>query len=112
MNDHVTHQHWNKWKWRSVLAYAALAAANAFGFWMLTQEREDRVDQAAAVIYVRCLDSRANRLALRQALAANREQAQRLNRAGSVRRLDALIATLPPIQNCRAQAQRIRRLVD
>lgn len=108
MNDHVTHQHWNKWKWRSVLAYAALALANAFGFWMLTQERAARIDQAADAVLVRCLDSRANRLALRQALAANREQAQRLNRAGSVRRLDALIATLPPTQDCREQADAIR----
>ena len=108
----VTHDHWNAWKWRAVIAYAALAAANAFGFWTLQQERNDRIVQASTVIYVRCMDSRANRIALREALAANRAQAAKLGRGDSVRRLDRLIASLPPIQNCRAQAASIRSLVD
>lgn len=98
---------WRRYRREALAAFVALALAQAAGFWLLARERADRADQAAAVILVRCEASQANRAALRAALAANRAQAAKLGRRDAVRRIDALIATLPPITDCDAEADRI-----
>lgn len=119
--DLVEHSDWNKWKWRAVAAFVALGLANAFGFWLLKEERSDRIEQAATMIRVRCEDSKANRAALRRALEGMRQIVRIRVKQGSEQRaqavlvlaeLDRQIDLLPPIQNCARQAEAIRGLVD
>ena len=117
--DHL--REWHRWRWRAVAAFVALALANAFGFWLIGHERKDRITTAATVFELRCLDARANRAALRRALEGMgriiriRVAAGSRGRDESVRvlaELDRQLDLLPPIQDCRAQAETIRRLAD
>lgn len=119
--EHVTRGAWRRWRREILAAFVALALANVFGFWLITHEREDRITTAATVFELRCLDARANRAALRRALEGMgqiiriRVAAGSRGRDESVRvlaELDRQLELLPPIQDCRAQAEKIRRLVD
>ena len=110
-DPYVRRSAWARYRREALAAFLILGVGNIYGFWRIEHERADRIDQAATVIRVRCEDSRANRQAIRVLLAAELVEDEE-HRAAALRRLEAALAALPPVQDCDRQAREIRGLVD
>lgn len=105
----VSESEWRRWRRHSVGAWLALGLAVTFGFWLTARERSDRIDSAAVVIRSRCETSNANRRAIRQIVAFELREQEHADDRALILRVER---GLPPVQDCRGQADAIRDLVD
>jgi hypothetical protein len=125
----VRHSDWNRWRWRAVAAFVALALAQAIGFYWLSSEADNRQredttnlqqDRAAIANGLRsdCLDQADSRQALRSALKGM-TQITRLSVASGdesvvqgariIAIVDAELARIPTIT--RAECERLARII-
>ena len=108
----VTHDDWNKWKWRAVVAFITLGLSMGLGLYLIVQERNDRIDTASVIIKIRCQEARENRLAIRKILLVEISERKHVNDENNIAIFKMVQRTLPPIQNCNKEAKAIKDLVD